>query len=430
MERGFFSSGGIGVKQKKVANTAVADANNKKEHVDYVEGKSGTQSDGNIGKGVTPKPIGTTALSTESVSINVTDSPTTDLNNTYLVLSGPTSYANLVSGESTRKSLNFCTLITPTGNEADMVVPLQFIRAVSERFANLAYGFFLGKRVAYSVVANYVRNTWSKCGLVKSFLNSNPLISKKWDPDVNLFKVDVGNVSVWVKLHGVAMPAFSEDGLSAIATKLDTPLMLDSYTSDMCMQSWGKSSYVRAMIMLLADVELKETIVVARVAHGPKTGPDRPKPNRTETDFSQNTRQIWSDLFLIRMVQALVVKKQTEASRQKVSNSNPFDALNSVKNNDELCTNGVISKSAGKGSLNVAYGSYSNTPIIDKINKLERQMHDGKLIFVDDDGNPLVSTGNVDRESKVEVVFDELENLRASTSFKSETHRGYGTNSL
>ncbi|GJV82382.1 copia protein [Tanacetum coccineum] len=69
--------------------------------------------------------------------------------------------------------------------------------------------------------------------------------------------------NVWVKLHGVPVMAFSEDGLSSIATKLGTPLMLDSYTSDMCMQSWGRSSYARVMIEIRADVELKDNIIVA-----------------------------------------------------------------------------------------------------------------------------------------------------------------------
>ncbi|GKC26059.1 hypothetical protein Tco_1033353 [Tanacetum coccineum] len=36
---------------------------------------------------------------------------------------------------------------------------MRSIRAISERFANTAYVFFLGKRVAYLVVANYLRNT-------------------------------------------------------------------------------------------------------------------------------------------------------------------------------------------------------------------------------------------------------------------------------
>ncbi|GJW94029.1 putative ribonuclease H-like domain-containing protein [Tanacetum coccineum] len=69
--------------------------------------------------------------------------------------------------------------------------------------------------------------------------------------------------NVWVKLHGVPVTAFTEDGLSAIATNIDTPLMLDSYTSDMCIQSWGRSSYARALIEIRADLELKDTIVVA-----------------------------------------------------------------------------------------------------------------------------------------------------------------------
>ncbi|GKG35405.1 hypothetical protein Tco_0440559, partial [Tanacetum coccineum] len=51
--------------------------------------------------------------------------------------------------------------------------------------------------------------------------------------------------------------------LSAIATKLGTPLMFDSYTSDKFMQSWGRSSNARALIELQADMDLKDTIVVA-----------------------------------------------------------------------------------------------------------------------------------------------------------------------
>ncbi|GKA73992.1 putative reverse transcriptase domain-containing protein [Tanacetum coccineum] len=95
------------------------------------------------------------------------------------------------------------------------------------------------------------------------FIRNHPLILRKWNPDVDLLKEDVRNVPFWVKLHGVPIMAFSEDGLSSIAMKLDTSLMLDSYTSDMFLQSWGRSSYARVMIELWADLELKDTIVVA-----------------------------------------------------------------------------------------------------------------------------------------------------------------------
>ncbi|GJR93137.1 putative reverse transcriptase domain-containing protein [Tanacetum coccineum] len=203
---------------------------------------------------------------------------------------GKTSYAT-ATGEPSGKKVNVHTLYTPGGNGIDVVVPVDSIRAISERFANTTYGFFLRKKVAYPVVANYVRNTWGKYGLVRSmfssstglfsfqfssidgldvmlenglwFIRNNPLILKKWHPDENLLKEDVSIVPDWVELHGVPVTAFSEDGLSVIATKLGTPVMLDSYTSDMFMQSWGRSSYARVMIELRADLELKDNIVVA-----------------------------------------------------------------------------------------------------------------------------------------------------------------------
>nr|GEV53320.1 zinc knuckle CX2CX4HX4C [Tanacetum cinerariifolium] len=96
-------------------------------------------------------------------------------------------------------------------------------------------------------------------------------------------------------------------------------------------------------------------------------------------------------------------KKQDEVSRQDVSNSNPFDAINLIENDNDLGTNGGTSNLVGKGSLNVAHGSSSNTSIIDKIDKLELQILDGKLMFVDDNGNSLVPTSYVDSE-KVESI--------------------------
>ncbi|GJR69228.1 zinc finger, CCHC-type containing protein [Tanacetum coccineum] len=138
------------------------------------------------------------------------------------------SFATLLKGDLSHKGLNFRTLITHARNGADVAVLLEPIRVVSEHYVNSAYGFFLGKRVAYPVIAKYVRNTWGKYGLVKSMLNSstglfffqfssmdgldsmlengpwfirnNPLILKKWNPYVNLMKkyVGVGNSDLMI----------------------------------------------------------------------------------------------------------------------------------------------------------------------------------------------------------------------------------------
>ncbi|GJR24893.1 cytochrome P450 [Tanacetum coccineum] len=267
----------------------------------------------------------------------------------------------LVIREPSRKSVNFCTLLAPAANRADVAISLESVRAVSEHFDNTVYGFFWGKWVVYPMVDNYVKNTWSKYELVKSMLNSfNGLLFFKFS---------------------------SKDGMDA---------MLEN----------GMSSYSRAMIELRADVELKDTIAVAmpklvgdgfymftiRVDYEWK--PSRHVSNKNSASKSGNI-------------------KQGELSRQEVSNSNPFDALNLVEDDDNLGTNRGNSNSAGKGSLTVTPGSSSTTHIAEKIDKLKRQILDEKLI-----------------DSEVEEVFNETVGFVASTGLKSGSESGYGTKSL
>ncbi|GJU70299.1 U5 small nuclear ribonucleoprotein helicase [Tanacetum coccineum] len=96
-------------------------------------------------------------------------------------------------------------------------------------------------------------------------------------------KEDVCNIPVWVKFHDVPITVFTQDGLSAIATKLGKSLMLDSYTAAMCTDSWGRASYAREMIKLIADVELRDTIAVVV----PKFRDDY--PNKIVSDISKNS---------------------------------------------------------------------------------------------------------------------------------------------
>ncbi|GJW37519.1 hypothetical protein Tco_0060439 [Tanacetum coccineum] len=162
----------------------------------------------------------------------LTDSPT-DPNKSGLSFSRPTLYAKLVTREPSRKSVNFRTLPASTWNRADVAISLESNDVMDVMLEN---------------------DPW--------FIHNNAFNLKKGNPSVNLLKEDVGIVLVWIMLHGVPITAFIKDALRVIATKLGTSVMLDSYTSDMCMQSWGRSSYSRSMIELRADVELKDTIVV------------------------------------------------------------------------------------------------------------------------------------------------------------------------
>nr|GEX48359.1 hypothetical protein [Tanacetum cinerariifolium] len=237
------------------------------------------------------------------------------------------------------------------------------------------------------------------------FIRNNPLILKKWHPDDNILKENVSIVPLWVKIHGVPVTAFSEDGFSAIATKLGTLLMLDSYTSDMCMQSWGRSSYAQVMVELRADVELKDNIFVAM-----------PKITR-EGHYTCNVLNL-------KKIRPVPTKPNASSSGNKKNGVEPTIEATNLVNNEAT--------SSGSSFMNIDNDEEftSNTLIGEKIDKIERQIGKGKLRMLDNDGNPLVPTGIVESDSEVEMVFDETVNLRISTSGKDESDKGYGTNIL
>nr|GEY69565.1 hypothetical protein [Tanacetum cinerariifolium] len=89
-------------------------------------------------------------------------------------------------------------------------------------------------------------------------LLANGLLFRLWE----IFRrsLPVARISVWVKLHDVPLHVFSEIGISLIATQIGKPIMLDSFTSSMCIDSWKRSSFARCLIEVNADTVLKENI--------------------------------------------------------------------------------------------------------------------------------------------------------------------------
>nr|GEV67993.1 hypothetical protein [Tanacetum cinerariifolium] len=238
MERGFLSQKGSGVgRGVKEKQSSMTDKEKSGLNIEVVKEKDGVVPSVLVDAWDVAKEVVSPSVSLMDTSglrsylPLPTHGTTTAVNNP-----GKSSYAN-ITGKPRGEKVNVRTLFTPEGNGIDVVVPVDSIRAK-----------YLGLDVMLE------NGPW--------FIRHNSLILKKWHPDENLLKEDVSTVLVGVKLHGVPVTAFSEDGLRAIATKLGTPLMIDSYTSDMCMQSWGRSSYARVMIELRTEVELKDNIIV------------------------------------------------------------------------------------------------------------------------------------------------------------------------
>ncbi|GJY23686.1 uncharacterized protein Tco_0397344 [Tanacetum coccineum] len=169
----------------------------------------------------------------------------------------PKLILNVVNGDGVKRNVNFRALEhdTQLDEGIDVELSLDAVMEANERTMMNAKEFYFFKFAYQGVMDVIEKGPW--------IIRSIPIILNKWSPNVSLTKEDLTKVPVWVKLRDVPLVGFNQDGLSAIATKVGKPIMLDSYTSTMCMESWGKTSYARAMVEISAINELKESITVA-----------------------------------------------------------------------------------------------------------------------------------------------------------------------
>nr|GFA34022.1 hypothetical protein [Tanacetum cinerariifolium] len=117
-------------------------------------------------------------------------------------------------------------------------------------------------------------------------------------------------------------------------------------------------------------------------------------------------------------------KNKVVEPTKEVTNSNPFDVLNSVENDGDLGINGRTSNlasnranSSGSSFWNVETSNTSNAPIVDKIRKLEKLIIEEKVILVDNDAKPLKKvdySGDHDSEDGVESIDNEMARSMAS----------------
>nr|GFD08914.1 hypothetical protein [Tanacetum cinerariifolium] len=93
-------------------------------------------------------------------------------------------------------------------------------------------------------------------------IRREPLMLNVWSQTIDLKKAEIKKAPVWVKFHHVPIVAYSKVGLSLISTQVGKPITFDSYTSNMCVSSWGRSTYARVLIEVSAKNELKDELVV------------------------------------------------------------------------------------------------------------------------------------------------------------------------
>ncbi|GJR31842.1 hypothetical protein Tco_1108074 [Tanacetum coccineum] len=364
MKSRFLDSGGGGGKKKKSNANATSSSglDSNFPSLSVVAGSVSSQDEGlNEGNIVT---VGTTGQAANVVVVPRDMSATNtlvnaDLNNYGSILSGPTSYAK-VNGEPSRKSVIFLTLITSAGNGVDVVVPLESIRAISERFVDTAYGFFLGKRVAYPFSS--VDGFDSMLENDMWFIRNNPLILKKWNSDVNLLKEDVKLCRVVIELQVnvelkdtivVIMPKLVEQRVYTCTVRVEyewkpprPPAESDKiiYTKDL--------KFLRGNVFTPSPLRFPHKVfghiedecpknIGSDVAKNLKNPSQAPKALSVGPKVGfKPVKQVYRLVFKKNNANTSGNKKKDAESRKEVSNPNPFDVLNLVENDVDLGSNG------------------------------------------------------------------------------------------
>ncbi|GKD26032.1 zinc knuckle CX2CX4HX4C containing protein [Tanacetum coccineum] len=272
----------------------------------------------------------------------------------------------------------------------DILIPRLVVKNISSRFENTLYGYFIGKRIAFPVVEYFVKNNWAKFGLKRIMMNAKGFFFFKFESHTGLESVLEGGP--WMIKNNPVILKEWKMNTSLLKEELNRkPIMLDAYTSSMCKDSWGRSSFARCLIEVSSVEPFKEEITIGI-------------PQLEGDDFSKETIYVEYEWKPPRCDKWLPTRFQpkshnggtTGGGNRGTSSSKP----SSSNNNDDTFIN----------KKDTMKDKHKESDVVDKgIMKMSNITSPNHVLGSDED-----------EEEEVENIFDEstnlnLHNTRAST---------------
>ncbi|GKA59161.1 RNA-directed DNA polymerase, eukaryota, reverse transcriptase zinc-binding domain protein [Tanacetum coccineum] len=93
-------------------------------------------------------------------------------------------------------------------------------------------------------------------------VSNKPLMVQRWDPSIVMDKKDTETLPCWIKLYNVPLEAWTVKGISAIASGLGKPVIMDKTTARLCKEETGNFGYARVLVEISAKKEFKEGIKI------------------------------------------------------------------------------------------------------------------------------------------------------------------------
>ena len=187
------------------------------------------------------------------------------------------SYADKLNNNmdaSINKLFQISIVLNEDGHEY-VIFDDEIIEEGSKKWELTACGFFVGYKMSISELSFHLFKMWSKFGLKQILNNENgtfvfkfnnaqglqtviesgpwivnnkPMVVQKWSTSINLDKTEPVTLPVWIKLTNLPLEAWSSKGLSALASRIGTPLIMDAMTTKMCIHGVGRLGYARVLV--------------------------------------------------------------------------------------------------------------------------------------------------------------------------------------
>nr|GFD06933.1 hypothetical protein [Tanacetum cinerariifolium] len=100
-------------------------------------------------------------------------------------------------------------------------------------------GYLVGYKMSFTELSSN-EGSQSVIEMGPWMVNGKPMFVQKWDPSVSLDKAEPNKLPLWVKLRNLPLEAWTTKGISAVASRLGTPLIMDQVTTNMCKAGNGR----------------------------------------------------------------------------------------------------------------------------------------------------------------------------------------------
>lgn len=225
------------------------------------------------------------------VQENVVNNSTNVENVVNDTVENKSTYVNVVKGNEANID-NHLIYIAPRINEDGIETVLfddEIVQEGCAKWQTTICGYFVGQNMGFNELRYHIRRMWGKFGFKELIVNESginlfkfkdiegmqtvlskgpwmvnnrPLFVLKWNPEMGMKKVEPAKLPVWVKLMNIPMEAWSLKGISALASSLGKPLMMDEMTARMCQNGTGRSDYARVMVEFEACKIMKDEIKI------------------------------------------------------------------------------------------------------------------------------------------------------------------------